>query len=83
MQSWKGKTISRAGKEILLKSVIQAISSYVSSIFLLPNSLCEEIERLVNKFWRLSNMEKSSGIRWMAWTECVIRRNLVEWALNE
>lgn len=67
LQSWKGKTISRAGKEILIKSVIQAIPSYVSSIFLLPISLCEEIERLMNKFWWLSNMEKSSGIRWLAW----------------
>lgn len=75
MQSWKGKTISRAGKEVLIKSVIQTIPSYISSIFLLPNSLCEEIERLMNKFWWLSDMEKTGGIRWMAWDKmCVPKK---------
>lgn len=38
MQSWKGKMISRAGKEVLLKSVIQAIPSYVMGVFSCPRS---------------------------------------------
>lgn len=58
LQSWKGKMMSRAGKEILLKSVIQAIPSYAASIFLLPDKLCEDIELLMNKFWWLSNLER-------------------------
>ncbi|KAL6578159.1 hypothetical protein OROMI_010487 [Orobanche minor] len=51
LQSWKGQVISRVGKEILIKSVIQSIPSYVSSIFLLPTKLCDEKENLMNKFW--------------------------------
>lgn len=75
MQSWKGKTFSRAGKEILIKSVIQGIPSYVSSIFLIPHSLCEEIGRLMNKFWWVSDIEKSGGIRWMSWDKlCVPKK---------
>lgn len=61
---------------MLIKSVIQAISSYISSIFLLPNSLCEEIERLMNKFWWLSDMEETRGIRWMAWDKMCVPKKL-------
>lgn len=68
MQGWKGKTISRAGKEILIKSVVQAISSYVMGVFLLPKKLCEEMEVLMNKFWWVSNME-NKGIRWSSWDQ--------------
>ncbi|XP_074342591.1 uncharacterized protein LOC141680198 [Apium graveolens] len=51
MQGWKGKILSRGGKEILINLVIEAIPSYVMSVFLLPKSLCDEIEILMNKFW--------------------------------
>ena len=41
------------GKEILLKSIIQAIPSYVMSVFmlLLPTTLCADIEKMLNSFW--------------------------------
>lgn len=29
--------------------------------------LCEEIENLMNRFWWVSKMENSRGIRWMCW----------------
>lgn len=36
-------------------------------MFLLPTKLCKEIEVLMNKFWWLSDVDKSKGIRWMSW----------------
>ena len=66
LQSWKGLTVSRTGKEILIKSVIQSIPSYVAGMFLLPMKLCEDIEVLMNKLWWLSDVDKSKGIRWMS-----------------
>lgn len=66
MHSWKGKLLSRVGKEVMIKVVIQSIPSYVMSVFLLPTKLCDEIEMLMNKFWWLSNVE-NKGIRWMCW----------------
>lgn len=59
--------MSRGGKEILLKSVIQSIPSYVASVFLLPNRLCKEMEVLMNRFWWLSDVGTNKGIRWMSW----------------
>lgn len=67
MQSWKGRTLARSGKEVLIKSVIQAIPTYAASVFLLPQKLCDELENIMNKFWWLSNLERRNGIRWMSW----------------
>jgi hypothetical protein len=47
LQSWKVKFLSQAGKEILLKAVVQAIPLYSMSVFLLPMSLCKEINRMM------------------------------------
>ena len=51
LNSWKGKFLSRAGKEVLLKTVIQAIPNYLMNVFLMPYDLCSELERMMNSFW--------------------------------
>jgi len=35
----------------LIKSVVQAILTYVMSSFLLPMGLCEHIESMISEFW--------------------------------
>lgn len=40
---WNGKFLSKAGKEILLKFVAQAIPSYVLSVFSIHVSLCDKL----------------------------------------
>ncbi|XP_019158886.1 PREDICTED: uncharacterized protein LOC109155714 [Ipomoea nil] len=47
--SWNNRLLSMAGKEVLLKSVAQAMPTYTMSIFLLPVSLCASLERLMNR----------------------------------
>lgn len=51
LQGWEGKFLSQAGREVLIKSVIQSIPTYVMSCFKLPITLCHEIESLIRKFW--------------------------------
>lgn len=48
---WNKKILSRACKEILLKSVAQALPTYAMSIYFLPVTFCERLERMMNKFW--------------------------------
>jgi len=43
--------LSKAGREVMIKSVLQAIPYYVMSIFRLPNSLLDEVEKMMNAFW--------------------------------
>jgi hypothetical protein len=66
LQDWKLKFLSEAGKEVLLKAVIQAIPSYCMSIFLLPKCLCVDINSHMRKFW-WGAQEKERGINWMSW----------------
>ncbi|PON88896.1 hypothetical protein TorRG33x02_152790, partial [Trema orientale] len=40
---WRGSLFSMGGRKVLIKSVLQAIPSYVMSIFKLPVSFCEDL----------------------------------------
>ena len=50
LQGWMEKLLSSGGKEILIKSVIQAIPIYSMALFKLPRGLCEHITSIVRKF---------------------------------
>ena len=67
INSWSSRCLSQAGREILIKSVLQSIPSYVMSTFLLPDSLLEDIEKMLNSFWWGHNATNSKGIHWMSW----------------
>jgi beta-mannanase len=72
LQDWKLKFLSQAGKEIL-KAVIQAIPTYSMSVFLLPKTLCMEINSLMQKFW-WGHQEKELRIHWMRWEKLGISK---------
>jgi hypothetical protein len=50
ISSWSSRCLSQAGHEIIIKSVLQFIPSYVMSVFLLSGSLINEIEKMLNSF---------------------------------
>ena len=49
--SWKGKLLSPAGREILIKAVAQATPTYTMNCFKIPDSLCSELNSLIRNFW--------------------------------
>lgn len=51
LAGWKQNTLSQAGKEVLIKAVINAISNYTMSCLLLPKGWCQDINKLVANFW--------------------------------
>lgn len=63
LEGWKEMLLSKGGKEILLKSVIQAMPQYAMSIFKLPLSLCRIIERRIANFW-WRNYKNRNGVHW-------------------
>ncbi|XP_058755178.1 uncharacterized mitochondrial protein AtMg00310-like [Vicia villosa] len=50
----------------MIKSVLQAIPAYVMSIFIFPEVVINDIERMLNAFWGCGG-SSSKGIRWIAW----------------
>ena len=51
INAWRGRALSKAGKEVMIKSVLQSIPSYIMSTYLLPNSVIDDIEKMINAFW--------------------------------
>lgn len=73
MERWKHKFISKAGKLTLLKKIAQVIPNFWMSLFLLPNEICDGIEKLMNGFW-WGNGGNSKGIKWVPWEKlCVVK----------
>ncbi|XP_019192732.1 PREDICTED: uncharacterized protein LOC109187030 [Ipomoea nil] len=44
----------------------KAMPTFTMSVFLLPASLCKDLERFMNRFW-WRNRRDGGGIHWMAW----------------
>ncbi|KAL8142690.1 hypothetical protein V2J09_015722, partial [Rumex salicifolius] len=51
LQGWHGNLLSKAGKEVLIKSVLHSIPIYIMSIFRLPDNLISEILSMISRFW--------------------------------
>ncbi|CAJ2674072.1 unnamed protein product [Trifolium pratense] len=75
INSWSSKCLSKAGREVLIKSVLQAIPSYVMSIFLIPGSLINAIEKMMNSFWWGHGGSNNKGIHWLAWDKLSVHKN--------
>ena len=67
INSWSSKCLSKAGREVLIKSVLQSIPTYFMSLLTLLSSLCDDIEKTMNSFWWGHSGAQSKGIHWMSW----------------
>lgn len=59
IRSWDGKNMTRSGKEVLVKSVVQTLPTYAMSVFLLPLEITREIKKSLSKFWWNSKQTNS------------------------
>ena len=59
-------TLSQAGKETLVKSVLQAIPTYIMGVFKLPYSVCDDLTRMVRNFYWGSEKGKRK-VHWKGW----------------
>ncbi|XP_073152303.1 uncharacterized mitochondrial protein AtMg00310-like [Henckelia pumila] len=74
LNGWRHKLLSRAGKEVLLKAVIQVLPTYVMSVFLLPLLLCDNLERMMNSFWLGQSDHSRGGLKWKSWDKLTLHK---------
>lgn len=79
LKGWKNRTLSCAGREVLLKAAAQAIPSYVMSHFLLPEGLCHGIEGMISRFYWGGDASRQS-LHWMKWDN--LCRPKSDWGLG-
>jgi len=64
---WSIKCLSQVGREVMIKSGLQDIPSYVMRIFQSPMSLITTIERMMNSFRWGHSGANNRGIHWLLW----------------
>jgi hypothetical protein len=70
IQGWKEKTLSWAGKEVLIKVVAQAIPTFVMGCFDLTKDMCDQISTVIARYW-WSNQDKDNKIHWISWEKMI------------
>ena len=66
LAEWKEKLLSKAGKEMLIKAVAQAIPTYIMSCFKIHDALCEELTSMMRNFWWGQKRDEKK-IAWLSW----------------
>jgi hypothetical protein len=66
VQGWLEKLLASGGKDVLIKSVAQAIPTFSMSCFRLPRGLCQSINAMLRGFWWGSKDGKRKTA-WVSW----------------
>lgn len=66
LMEWGDNHLSLGGKEIKIKAVAQALPVYIMSVFKVPAGLCEELTKMIRRFWW--GVEKGKRkTHWVSW----------------
>ncbi|KAI5400556.1 hypothetical protein KIW84_065444 [Lathyrus oleraceus] len=66
INSWRGRSLSKAGKEVMTKLVLQAIPSYIMSDSVILDDIMKDIKKMLNCFW-WGGINTNKGVMWLAW----------------
>jgi hypothetical protein len=51
INGWKAKTLSQAGRTVLIKATASAMPAYTMSTHLLPDNICSKLDKMFKDFW--------------------------------
>jgi len=66
INGWKERLLSMSGKEILIKSIAQAVPTYAIMLFKIPKTICNRMTNATSHFW-WGHDEDKRRIHWQAW----------------
>src|SRR5690349_15265883 len=67
LKGWRGKKLSKAGKEVLLKAAAQSIPVFCMCSFLIPRTLIDDLHKMMNAFWWGHGSDPKKGVKWETW----------------
>ncbi|CAG7894458.1 unnamed protein product [Brassica rapa] len=74
VNGWTGRWLSKGGKQVMIKSILLALPTYVMSTFLLPLEICENLDSAIAQFWWSSNPPKK-GIHLAKWEKVCLPKD--------
>jgi hypothetical protein len=78
IQGWKEKLLSRAGKEVLITAVAQAIPVFAMGCFDITKEMCSQISSMIARFW-WNNQDREKCMHWLSWETLVSPQS--DWGL--
>jgi ribonuclease HI len=73
-KGWKEKLLSMGGKEVLIKSVAQAVPVFAMMVFRIPKNICKGITDAISQFW-WGDDDDHKRIHWKAWWKLCIPKS--------
>jgi hypothetical protein len=67
LEGWRARTLSQAGRSVLIKVVAAAMPSYAMSTFLLPKSFCRKLDQMFKNFWWGFHPKKTRNLSLKSW----------------
>ena len=66
MHNWKRSLLSAGGRDVLIKAVGAAIPIYSLACFKLPESLLDDLHRMMTSFW-WGQRNRERKMAWISW----------------
>ena len=75
VSGWKGQGLSKAAREVLVKSGLQSTPTFTMSCFQLTKKMCGNLTSISSNFlWGAANGERK--VHWLAWDKmCMAKRD--------
>jgi hypothetical protein len=66
LMEWGDSLLAQSAREVLIKSIAQALPTYVMGVFELPASVCDELNRLIRNYcWGAERGKRKT--HWVSW----------------
>ena len=75
VNTWSSRLLSKGGKDVQVKSVAQAVPTFVMSCYLLPQGITNKLRSTTSNFW-WSSKQNSRCLHWIAWDEICTPKDL-------
>jgi hypothetical protein len=75
IEGWRSKTLSQAGKTVLVKVMAFAIPSYAMNTFLLPDAFCHKLDIVFKNFWWGFPNNKARNLSLKSWSSLCLPKD--------